>query len=70
MTLVFALSLSFSPPFEDEIHDHLKHKNVGTLAMVNKGPNTNGSQFYVTLRGDLDFLDGTIAMMVFFWYQK
>lgn len=44
--------------FEDEIHDTLKHKNLGTLAMVNKGPNTNGSQFYITLRGDLDFLDG------------
>ena len=44
--------------FKDEIHDHIKHKSVGTLAMVNKGPDTNGSQFYVTLRGDLDFLDG------------
>jgi peptidyl-prolyl cis-trans isomerase-like 4 len=44
--------------FEDEIHDHVRHKNIGTLAMVNKGPDTNGSQFYVTLRGDLDFLDG------------
>ena len=44
--------------FEDEIHDHVKHKNIGTLVMVNKGPDTNGSQFYITLRGDLDFLDG------------
>jgi peptidyl-prolyl cis-trans isomerase-like 4 len=44
--------------FEDEIHEHVKHKNIGTLAMVNAGPNTNGSQFYITLRGDLDFLDG------------
>jgi len=44
--------------FEDEIHDNVKHKNIGILAMVNKGANTNGSQFYVTLRGDLDFLDG------------
>jgi len=44
--------------FADEIHDHVKHKNIGTLAMVNKGPDTNGSQFYITLRSDLDFLDG------------
>lgn len=44
--------------FEDEIHDEIKHKNIGTLAYVNKGPNTNASQFYITLRSDIDFLDG------------
>ncbi|HIE05529.1 MAG TPA: peptidylprolyl isomerase [bacterium (Candidatus Stahlbacteria)] len=40
----------------DEITPELKHKR-GTVAMANRGPNTNGSQFYICLL-DLPRLDG------------
>ncbi|XP_050226030.1 peptidyl-prolyl cis-trans isomerase CYP59-like [Mercurialis annua] len=44
--------------FGDEIHLDLKHSKTGALAMAGAGENLNASQFYITLRDDLDYLDG------------
>ena len=35
-------------PFEDEVHSEVTFNRAGLVAMANAGPNTNGSQFFIT----------------------
>lgn len=47
--------------FPNEIFKGLSHDKAGMLGMANSGPNTNGSQFYITL-GDRSYLDGNYSL--------
>lgn len=43
--------------FKDEIRGDIKHDRIGTIGYASTGPDQNASQFYITLRPQIEYLD-------------
>jgi cyclophilin family peptidyl-prolyl cis-trans isomerase len=54
---LFDTAFLFAGTFPDEKLTGLRHDKSGLLSMANAGPNTNGSQFFVTV-AKTPWLDG------------
>jgi len=52
--------------FPDEFSPKLRHDSIGVLSMANSGPDTNGSQFFITLAAEnqLNYLHSVFGKMV------
>jgi len=51
----------WNKPFKDEISSKYSFNKAGILAMANRGPNTNGSQFFITTK-ETPWLNGAYTI--------
>lgn len=48
----------FEEKYFDDENFEIRHNKRGRVSMANRGPNSNGAQFFITTRAECDWLDG------------